>query len=234
MPAQCVGGFVTSIAAICEDMTQLGEAVADCLDEVDCAVTVLDAGGMNRHEQHQPQCIGDYVTLAPHDLLARVIAAHSAAFGGFDALAVDHPCAWAGLAPFDLARSHHQHVIDRLPQAAVAPSVEIALDRRKRRKILRQHSPLTAAGRQIEDRVHHFAHIGAARTTTNLRGRKQRFDQRPFRIAQIAWITKPARLCCLRVISVHIAQFLVVSGETPESTIQQRVKHNRLISQNYF
>lgn len=84
MPAQCLGEFLTGIAAIREDMAQPGEAVADRLDEIDRAVTVLNAGGVNRDEQHQPERVGNDVTLAAHDLLARVIASHPATFGGFD------------------------------------------------------------------------------------------------------------------------------------------------------
>ena len=50
-----------------------------------------------------------HVALASLDLLARVIAPYSAPFRGFDALAVDHPGAGAGLAAFGPAHAPVSH-----------------------------------------------------------------------------------------------------------------------------
>ena len=115
MPLKRADELVACVAPIGEEVAQPREAVADCLDEIDRPVAILNAGSVDGDEQHQSERIGDDVTLASHDLLARIVAPWAATLGGLDALAIDHPGAGAGLAPFDLARSHHQQVIDRLP-----------------------------------------------------------------------------------------------------------------------
>ena len=182
--------LVARITPVGEQVAQPWEALADRLDEIDSPVTILNAGSVDGDEQHQSEGIGDDVAFAAHDLFARIVAPWAAAFGRLDALTIDHRGAWAGLAPFDLARSHHQQVIDRLPQAAIAPDAEIVLNRRERREILGQHSPLATTCCQIEDRVQNLAQVGAAPPAVRFRGRQQRFDQSPLGIAQIAWITQ--------------------------------------------
>jgi transposase-like protein len=58
---------------------------------------------MDHRFDHQPKRIGENVTLAPLDLLARVIPARPSTFCGFHRLAVDHAGARTGLAPFRIA-----------------------------------------------------------------------------------------------------------------------------------
>src|SRR3546814_3646535 len=55
-----------------------------------CAVAVLDVGGVDYGMNEIAVGIGEDVALASLGLLARVVAARSAAFRGFHALAVDH------------------------------------------------------------------------------------------------------------------------------------------------
>ena len=74
------------------------------------------------------------MALATFDLFARIIAANAAAYGGFDAPAVDHTRAWAGRTPLGQPQNHEQVTVDRLPQTAVAPRMEIALHRGHRLK----------------------------------------------------------------------------------------------------
>ena len=111
-----------------------------------------------------------------------------AAFGGFDALAVDHAGGWVGLSPLQLSGGHRQQSVDRLEQSQIAPSVEVALHRTHRWKILRQRTPLSTARPEIEDRIHHLAQVGAAWAPARLCRRQQWGDQRPFLIQHIAWI----------------------------------------------
>ena len=70
--------------------------------------------------------VGHDVSLAPLDLLAGIIARNPAAFGGLDALAVDHTRRRARLAALEFARAHRQQMIERLPQTVVAPPVVVS------------------------------------------------------------------------------------------------------------
>jgi hypothetical protein len=60
------------------------------------AVAVLDVGRMNVDVQEITKGIHQNMTFAPLDVLTCVIAAFTAHFGGFDALAVNNGCAWIG------------------------------------------------------------------------------------------------------------------------------------------
>jgi hypothetical protein len=71
-------------------MDKRGEALFRAGDDVWRAIPVLNVGGMRDRVQHVALGIGEDMTLAALDLLARIIAARSAAFRGFHALAVDH------------------------------------------------------------------------------------------------------------------------------------------------
>ena len=51
---------------------------------------------------------------------------------------LDHPAAGAGLATLQFPRRHHQVMVDRPEQAAVAPVVELTLHRRGWREIVRE------------------------------------------------------------------------------------------------
>jgi hypothetical protein len=82
--------------------------------------------------------------------------------------------------PFQLPRGHDQQAVDRVQTAAVSPIVEAALHRPERREVPRQQAPLAAGGGDMPDRISHVAKIGAARAG------KQRGDQRPFLICQLA------------------------------------------------
>src|SRR5215469_17595574 len=93
--------------------------------------------------------------LAALHLLASVIAARPARLGCLHRLAVDDAGGWACLTAFALARQHDERVVNGLPQATIAPGIEVALHRRVRRKILRQHPPLAASLRDVEQRIHH-------------------------------------------------------------------------------
>lgn len=93
--------LVARIAAIGEDVAQPWMAEPDRLQQVGSSVAILNIGPVDPHEDQEAERVGDDVALAPFDLLARVIAANPATFGGLDALAVDDTPAglgWAGLA----------------------------------------------------------------------------------------------------------------------------------------
>src|SRR5271166_3115625 len=86
------------------------------------------------------------------------------------------------------ARLQQQLKIDLLEQAVVPPVVEIALHGCERGKVLRQHSPLTACPRDIQDRIEHAAQSCLARAAQTLNRRHVRRNQRPLGIRQIACV----------------------------------------------
>src|SRR5262249_56505007 len=103
------------------------------------------------------------VRMATLHLLAGIVAAGPAGFGCLGRLAVDDASRWARLATIGLARLRRQGIVDGFPQLGVAPWIEVALHRRERRKVLRQHPPLAASLRDVEDGVHHRTHLRRAR-----------------------------------------------------------------------
>ena len=79
--------------------------------------------------------------------------------------------------------------MNSVEHAVARPFPEIIVNRRPRREVLRQLTPLTPRAQYIAHRVHDFAHIGFALPAAAARTGDQRFDQPPFRIGQIAWVT---------------------------------------------
>jgi len=181
-----IAEFVARIAAIGKNMAQPGEALPHSLEDIGRAIAVLNIGGMHENEDEEAAGVGQDVPLAAFDLLARVVAARAAAFGGFDRLVVDHTGTWACLASFNLAQVHDQHRVHRLEQTSVAPGVEIALDRRDWREAFGQKPPGTTARRDVEQGVQDFAHVRCPAPTSPLGPRDERRCQRPLPIRHIA------------------------------------------------
>src|SRR5271169_6601855 len=128
------------------------------------------------------------MTLAAFDLLGRIVTTRPAALGGLDRLTVDDPRRWAGFTTCRFARLQQQLEIDLLKQAGVPPIVKIALHRRERGKVLRQHAPLAAGPRDIQDRVKHGSQLNLTRPAQRLGRRHMRLDQPPFWIRDIACV----------------------------------------------
>lgn len=88
---QCAAEFGPGIAAVGEYMAQPGKARANGLEHAGGTVPILDVGAVHHQPYHQTERVGNDMALAALDLLAGIIAPCAAAFGGFDALAVDRP-----------------------------------------------------------------------------------------------------------------------------------------------
>jgi hypothetical protein len=146
--------FRPGIAAIGEDMTQPGKGMADCLEDAGSAITILDVGRMDVGTNEEAAGVGEDVALASLDLFVRIITGNSTIFRGFDRLAVKHAGRGRGFATRILARRHQQGMVDRLPEPAVAPSVEIMLHGGHwREQAWRQHPPGNPAAQNIEHRL---------------------------------------------------------------------------------
>src|SRR5947208_9489253 len=136
-------------------MAQPGKQIMDRRNDKPGTIAILDICGVNLATDQKTGSIGQNVTRTAFDLLGRIVTTRPAALGRLDRLTVDDPRRWARFTARRFARLHQQREIDVLKQAIVSPIVEIALYRRERRKILRQHPPLTAGPRYIQDRVQH-------------------------------------------------------------------------------
>lgn len=75
---------------------------------------------MRFDQQRSAIGIDQGMALAALDLLARVIAPWTAAFGGLDALTVDNGRARAGLAPRPFTVGNHQSMVHSLEHCLVA------------------------------------------------------------------------------------------------------------------
>ena len=150
-------------------------------------------------------------------------------FGAFDALAVDDGDRRTCFASHPFPRLDVERMMDACQRPVPVPQIEILVHRRLRRKVLGQGAPLAAGRQQIENRVQHLAHIHRARTAATLGRRDRRFDQRPLRIRQIAWVTKPRPLVRPPVFDrPHRAPPFHESGAPTES---QPIPANQLLSE---
>ena len=110
-PPEGVPELVASISTIGEDMAQPREALDDLGQHQRRTVTVLDVGGVDYRMDEIAVGVGQDVALAALGLFARIIAPRSAAFRGFDALAVDYPGAGRGFATGPLTGDQQQSMI---------------------------------------------------------------------------------------------------------------------------
>src|SRR5262249_53293093 len=124
---------------------------------------VLDVCRVYQESKHEPLRISDDVTLASFHLLAVVKPAWTATFCCLHTLAVDDPDRWVAVAPHHLSDATHQHPIDPLPKARVTPSVEVVLDRRTRRILLRQCTPLATGPQNVQNGIHHLPEVDLPR-----------------------------------------------------------------------
>jgi hypothetical protein len=167
---------------------------SDGFDDERRAIAVLHIGGVDRGSDHQARGVGHDVPLAALDLLGGVVAARPAALGGLDRLAVDHPGRGARFATGRFARFEQEFEIDLLEQTIVPPIIKITLHCGEWRKVLRQHAPLTAGPRDIQNAVEDGAQIGLARPPQRLSRRHVGFDHGPLGIGQVTCITLPRTL----------------------------------------
>ena len=145
---ESIAQLLSGIGAIGKDMAQPWKAIDDPGEHEWCADPECGRRGRSRG----PDCaaVGEDVTLAPLDLLAGVVTRDAATFRGFDALTDDNAGLWRGFLDLDFARLQQQMMIDRLPQPAVAPSIEPALYRcRWWKQAGWQHPPGQTAAQQV-------------------------------------------------------------------------------------
>ena len=126
-----------------------------------------------------PVRVHERMTLAPVDLLARIVAAWSAGLSGLDALAVDDRGRGAGVAPDPFAICHHKRVVYPFKAPVVAPGGEPAVDRPPRRQVARHQPPRAARPHHVEYPIDDLAHRPLARPARRAGLRQVRRDDAP-------------------------------------------------------
>jgi hypothetical protein len=152
-----IGKLIAAVNAIGNDMAQLWEPSSQLLQQRNGPMAVLNVGGMNVDGKQEAVGVGDNVPLAPIDTFAGVEAPWTASLGCRCALAVDDRYPRPRLSSESSAGLSNQGCDDLLPPSSVAPSVKIALDRRVRRKLLRQGTPLAASGQNVKNSLQNLA-----------------------------------------------------------------------------
>ena len=108
---------------------------------------------------------------------------------------------------------------------AVTPIVEMVPHRGEWRQTLWRHAPLTTAGSDLQDPIHHITQPGRAGPTAGPCRRQERPNQRPFFIRQIAWTAGRAAPV------FNASDIDPWHGHSPSSSTRT-VNHNPLISLN--
>src|SRR5262249_39502335 len=150
------------------------------------------------------------VTLAPVDLLARIVTARAAGLGGLDALAVDDRGRGAGVAPDPLAICHHKRVVYPFKAPVVAPGGEPAIDRPPRRQVARHQPPRAARPHHVEYPIDDLAHRPLARPARRAGLPQVRRDDAPLCVGQIG------------LVSCDGAAMLLSSGRCPRIQVGSR------------
>ena len=82
--------------------------------------------------------------------------------------------------------------MDALERAVPTPKVEVIVEGRARRQILRDGAPLAAGAENVHDAVDNLAYVDVALVAAAFGRRNQRYDMPPFGVGQIARIAQPA------------------------------------------
>ena len=157
-------------------------------------MAVLNIGGMNVDAEQKAIGVGDNMPFAPVNALAGVVASRAAGLGRRCALTVNHRCRWPGLTSKFPAGLPDQNSDDLLPPSGIAPSIKIALNRRVRRKLLRQCPPLASGGQNEENRLHYHAQVHLSGTAQMTSRWHPPGNQCPLRIGHIACVTQSTAL----------------------------------------
>ena len=130
-------------------------------------VRIIHQSNRHRHCEQQPKRIDRNISLSTSNFLATVVSAAPTSFARIDALAID--ASSAGL--YFLARCFkhsdcpNQPIVNPLKRAIVTPFGEVVVHRTLWKQVMGDHVPLATAAALIQDRVEHFPHVNAPRTT---------------------------------------------------------------------
>lgn len=191
------------VAAIGKEALDKRKQPACFFEQRQGATSILSAVRMNLGSQHEAKCVDDDVALALDFAAARPLAGTcprhtpmdrypNPLFCALDTLAVDDRNTGAGFLASQLAGLHVERMVEA--RLSAVPELKILVHRAPGRQILGQGAPLAAGGQDVENAVHHLAHVHRAFAPVVLGRRDQRLDQRLFRIRQIARLAQAGAL----------------------------------------
>src|SRR4249919_1366399 len=186
-----VGQLLAAIDTVSKDMAQLRKQRPDIFQQRHRAVNILNVGRVHLHGKQQAIRIGNDVAFSSLHLLTRIKPAWTATFRGLHALAVDDTRRGSALASLRPTCVRDQDTIYPPPNIAIAPIVKVMLNRRVRRKVFRQSTPLAAGRKKVEDRIHYDAKA-PLRWTPNVTPLRQQWAQQdPLLSRRVACIAQP-------------------------------------------
>ena len=132
------------------------------------------------------------MALAAADLLGGVVAARPALLGGLDRLAVDDAGRGLGRLALVLANAAVHHAQHLVPDARLAPAVELGGDGAPGREVVGQAAPLAAGGQDVQDGIDQVL-AGDDDGVTGLGPAfgQQRADRLPLLVREVAGIHAP-------------------------------------------
>ena len=100
-------------------------------------------------------------------------------------------------------------MMDPVERAVPVPQAQVVVHGAARRQVLGQIAPLAAGAQDVHHPVDHLAQVDPPLAATRLAGRKERLDQRPFLVGQIARIAQMVSVVSRRILDRphrHLAQ----------------------------
>ena len=125
-------------------------------------------------------------------------------FCALDALAVDDGRGRACFARGGFPALHVERLVNSLQRSVPTPKMEVIVERRARRQVLRDGAPLAAGAEDVHEAVDDLAHVDMTSIAAALGRRNQRLDMRPFGVGQIARVAEPAAIIASAVFVLHI------------------------------
>ncbi len=178
---------LTTIAAVDRDEAQFLAGATQLREQEPGAVPVLDGSCGAAPPTADPWCQpGDAVSTI--DLLAGVIASHTSERCRLDTLAVQATGGRMLVPARTPPHQRPQRVMDLAPTAVVAPLPKVAVHALPLRILLRQHPPLDATHRHVQNAVDDLPHIQAAVPSTRFRQWNHFLDNVPLAVSQIAGV----------------------------------------------
>ncbi len=110
-------------------------------------------------------------------------------FSGLDRLAVYDGSTGTGIPPLSQTQPLTEHFMNPFHGPVSPPSAEVVEGGPPRGEVVREHSPCASGAQHITNSVHHLPARVFERAASWFRRRQQRFQQFPFFVAQVAWIT---------------------------------------------
>src|SRR5690242_11165931 len=108
--------------------------------------------------------------------------------GSFHRLTINDPCTWGGFPTRLQTTVFPQRRHDLFPHSFISKPRKIAIDRRARGVLSRQHVPGTPSSQEVKDRIEHRSHIDFTWSSAWLLRRDQLLKDRPLLVCEVGGI----------------------------------------------